>query len=150
MSSTLRDHDAILGVQSFYKLLHPPPTASDSPASTSIPFDPLPPGEILTLYALGSGASGHAGISHGGLIATLLDQQTGSLVVADPATPQPRTVYCNVRYLRPVPLPGAVLVRAWKSKVQGRKHWVMGEIQDGEGVVLASAESLYMNWEGKL
>ncbi|KAL9080014.1 MAG: hypothetical protein Q9157_001159 [Trypethelium eluteriae] len=150
MSSTLRDHDALLGVQSFYKLRQPPAQTSGSAASAPYVLDPLPPGELQTLYILGNGASGHAGISHGGLVATLLDQQTGSLMIADSATPRPYTVYCNVHYLRPVSLPSAVQVCAWKSKIQGRKHWVMAEIRDGKGAVLASAESLYVNVQSKL
>ena len=147
MSSTLRDHDAILAVQSFYL-----PPHADTSRSTSIVSmgSPTLSGELHTLYALGTGVSGHAGIAHGGLTATLLDQQTGSLLIEDPATPQPRTIYCHIRYLQPIVIPGAVLVRAWKSRQEGRKHWVSAEIRNGEGAVLASAESLYVNLEAKL
>ena len=147
MYSTLRDHDAILATQAFYV---PPPThispsASSSSTSTSPPF-----GELLTLYSLGIGASGYAGIAHGGLIATLLDQQTGSLLSADRAIPKPHTVYCHVQYVRPMLVPSAVGVHAWRSRSEGKKHWVMAEITDGEGTVLATAESLFVSREGNL
>ncbi|KAI9706179.1 MAG: hypothetical protein M1820_004940 [Bogoriella megaspora] len=148
---TLRNQDAILAIQSFY-IPPPPPQPFPSPSTPSTASNTTSSlsGELHTLYLLGTGVSGHAGIAHGGLTATLLDQQVGSLAIADPATPNPRTVSCNIRYLRPLRIPGGVLVRAWKTKAEGRKHWVGADVRDGDGNVVARTEGLFLNVEGRL
>ena len=138
---TLRDHDTILAVQYFYA---PPGTAA--PPNESVSY----PGELHTLYALGDGASGHPGFAHGGVVATLFDLQLGSLLYADPAIPRPTTASCNIRYRRPVLVPGVVKVCAWKEKEKGRKHWVRAHMLDGKGEVLASAEGMWINVAEKL
>lgn len=107
-------------------------------------------GVYHTLYLLGEDAGGWPGSIHGGLIATLLDQQAGSFVITDPSMGFPRTVYCNVRYRRVVSVPGAVRARAWKDRVEGRKHFIRAELVDGQGEVLASAETLFVNTDGRL
>ena len=152
MSSTLRVPAAILAVQSLYL---PLPASTDSFSKTSYrskstseaPLD----GELLALYVLGAGLSGHRCLAHGGLVATLLDQQMGSLVIADSAILwQPRTVFCNVKYLSAVRVPGAFKVRAWKtSRTEGRKMWVKAEISMREKR-LAEAEALVIGDREKL
>ena len=149
MSTTLRVPNAILAFQSFYhhhhhhhRLLLPASANTSSlsskadttplelpenaPAATTAAFSHLDKhrgdGELLTLYVLGAALSGHRDLAHGGLVATLLDQQMGSLVIADSsAIVHPRTVFCNIRYLGATHVPGAVMVKAWKTRVEGRK-----------------------------
>ena len=82
-------------------------------------------------------------------MATLLDQQMGSLVIADSEIINPRTMFCNVSFLDVVRVPGAVKVRTWKTKVEGRKVWVKAEILGKEGK-LAEAEALFIGKRGKL
>ncbi|KAI9697561.1 MAG: hypothetical protein M1820_007760 [Bogoriella megaspora] len=135
-TTTLRDHDTILAMQYFYA---PPGTVAAPHDSVSYP------GELHTLYALGDGASGHPGFAHGGVIATLFDLQLGSLLYADPAIPRPTTVSCNIRYRKPVLLPGAVKVCAWKEKEEGRNHWVRADMFGAQGEVLASAEGMWVS-----
>ncbi|PBP17650.1 hypothetical protein BUE80_DR011551 [Diplocarpon rosae] len=45
------------------------------------------------------------------------------------------TAYLNVTYRKPVSTPGAVLVRAWVERVEGRKIFGRGVIEDGDGAM---------------
>ena len=181
MSVTLRNSDCIRAVQSLYlpSSSTPPSPSSVSPSARPPPSPPIPgplrlkdeasppkapsasaptlDGSLHTLYSLGPGCSGHVGISHGGLVATLLDQQMASLLIADSAIVAPRTAYCHVQYVKPVRVPGAVRVVAWKKKREGRKWVVEAEIrdmngedgtEDGSGEVLARGETMFLSGEG--
>ena len=48
-----------------------------------------------------------------------------------------------------VRVPGAVKVRTWKTKVEGRKVWAKAEIL-GEDGKLAEAEALFIGERGTL
>ncbi|GIJ86257.1 hypothetical protein Asppvi_005143 [Aspergillus pseudoviridinutans] len=93
------------------------------------------------LLHLGRGVSGQPDIAHGGFLATVLDQVTGTLIRAS-GLDRGRgavTVYLNVKYQRPVRVPGIVVARAEIGRVEGRKIYVDGEIcvadqeSNGEG-----------------
>lgn len=61
------------------------------------------------------------------------------------------TAYLNTKFLRPVPTPGAILVQARMIEVKEDRKWrIEGVIRDGEGVVLAQAEALYIRPRAKI
>lgn len=100
------------------------------------------------LLHLGAGVSGQPDIAHGGFLATVLDQVTGTLIKAS-GVDKGRgavTVYLNVNYQKPVRVPGVVVVRAEVGRVEGRKIYVRGDIcVDGEGDgVCVSAEGMFL------
>jgi acyl-coenzyme A thioesterase PaaI-like protein len=135
------------------------------------PSDPCIP-EVTTLATLGSGLDGHPGISHGGIVASLLDEAMGLLQFVNPERDHFRavgrgqaegerpatglgsfTAYLNIKYLRPVRTGAAVQVVAWYVKREGRKSFVQAEIRQGtpggeddcgEVLVCASAEALFV------
>ncbi|KAF8053825.1 thioesterase superfamily protein [Tricharina praecox] len=91
------------------------------------------------LVSLGTGMNGHGGILHGGIVSTLLDMATGSAVVA-----LAFTAYLNVTFRKPVPTPSVVLCRGWLVRREGRKLFIRGTVEDGEGGVYAEADSLFV------
>ena len=104
---------------------------------------------LVSLFYLGSDISGHPGIVHGGMLATLLDE--GLARCCFPALPNKVgvTANLNVDYRRPAPADSYVALRAETVKVEGRKAWVEGRIEtlpkDGEEpVVLAEAKGLFI------
>jgi len=99
---------------------------------------------------LGTGMNGGALLLHGGIIATLMDDVIGTLLTVNkdanslPLTHKTVTASMNVSYLKPVPTPGTVLVVARCREVRGRKLYMDAEVRDGEGVLLAKADSLWI------
>lgn len=127
--------------------------------------------EISTLITLGDGISGHIGVMHGGVVATVLDEAMGILQAANydrdhlaavgkglapselPLPLDNYTAQLNIRYLRPVKTPGALIATARLVKRKGRKEWISAEIKqregadedcDGNEVVCATAEALFI------
>ena len=139
LARTLNTKDAIPACQSFYK----------TPSLVTVPGGPPNLGELLTFYSLGSGLDGHQGFCHGGSLSTAMDQTMGTLVRAYPNT-HPLTKYLHVNFEKPIRTPGAAVCRVWLTKIDGRKMWVSGRMEDGQGNVYITAESLFVNVGPKL
>ncbi|TLD37615.1 putative thioesterase superfamily protein [Venturia nashicola] len=110
--------------------------------------------EVLTLFELGNGVNGFPNICHGGFVATLLDEVMGILlrvnqeylhrVKGEAVEITSMTAYLNMKYLAPVAIPGIVLARTKVEKVEGRKIYTRGSIEDGKGKELTVAECLFV------
>lgn len=111
---------------------------------------------LNALIALGYGVTGFPGSLHGGMVSVIFDEVAGLHIVLNGHVPGTeldksfRTAYINTSFMKPVPTPATVLVRSWIAKVEGRKHWIKAQIEDGEGQALAKAEVLYISIKGKL
>jgi acyl-coenzyme A thioesterase PaaI-like protein len=106
--------------------------------------------EVRTLMSLGTGMNGGPFMLHGGIVAALMDDVIGTLLTVNksegglPLSTSTVTAYLNVSYLRLVSTPQTVLVVARSREVKGKKFFMESEIRDGEGGVLARAESLWI------
>ncbi|KAH9904891.1 thioesterase superfamily protein [Xylariomycetidae sp. FL2044] len=114
---------------------------------------------VKCLATLGSGMNGHPNVLHGGIVATLLDEVIGLLIpinrgrgtIGRGSSSAYMTAFLNTTYVRPVPTPSTVLVRANFVKVEGRKLFAEGTIEDEHGVVLARGTALYVEiWKAAL
>ncbi|KAK2776847.1 major facilitator superfamily transporter [Colletotrichum kahawae] len=111
--------------------------------------------EVKALLTLRYGVNGYPNVSHGGVVATILDEVIGLVfpvnkingLIPDGAY---MTAYLNTQYVRPVQTPQTILVVATVKKVEGRKYWIEGVIEDKNGQVLAKADSLYVKVKEKL
>ncbi|KAI1362976.1 thioesterase superfamily protein [Xylaria arbuscula] len=121
--------------------------------------EPLSPTEIIkevkTFVTLGSGLNGYADVCHGGLLMAILDEAMGQIVPINqdhgripPGTHM--TAYLNMRFLKPVPTPATILVRARLTKVEGRKTFLEGIVEDEIGAICARAESLFVQLKSSL
>jgi acyl-coenzyme A thioesterase PaaI-like protein len=104
---------------------------------------------LVSLLYLGSDVSGHPGIVHGGLLATLLDE--GLARCCFPALPNKVgvTANLNIDYRRPAMADSYAVLRADTVKVEGRKAWVEGRIETlpkngEEPVTLVEAKGLFV------
>lgn len=141
IAETLATATTISAWQSFYRVL-------EDIAAIDNDTTPLA-GELVSLLALGRGINGHPNTAHGGLIAAILDETMG-MVVGLHSSPgmSGYTAFINVRFKKPVPTPGVVLCRTWlESRSSGRKLWLRGTVEDGEGGLLAEADSLWIEVE---
>lgn len=139
LARTLNTKETIPACQSFYK----------SPSFVTIPGGPPNLGELQTFYSLGSGLDGHEGFCHGGSLSTAMDQTMGTLARAYPNT-HPYTKYLHINFEKPLRTPGAVLCRVWLARIDGRKLWVSGRMEDGQGDLYVTAEALFVNVGPKL
>lgn len=104
---------------------------------------------LVSVFYLGADLTGHPGIVHGGMLATLLDE--GLARCCFPALPNKVgvTANLNINYRRPAPAGTFFVLRATTTKVEGRKAYVEGHIEtlaeDGrESVVLVEASALFV------
>ena len=93
-------------------------------------------------FRLAKRYTGPPGHSHGGIIATILDEAMGKVnklrhVIAV-------TSEMTVNYLKPVPLKQPLRVESREVKVDGRKHINMAEILNDRGEVLARSQGLFI------
>ncbi|KAI5283556.1 hypothetical protein KEM54_002034 [Ascosphaera aggregata] len=104
---------------------------------------------LVSVSHLGTAVSGHPGIVHGGLLATMLDE--GLARCCFPALPNKVgvTANLNIDYRRPAPAGSYFVLRATTTKVEGRKAWVEGHIESlpeegKEPVVFVEAKALFI------
>ncbi|KAF2166417.1 hypothetical protein M409DRAFT_54768 [Zasmidium cellare ATCC 36951] len=139
---TLATLDTLRACQSFLRLR--PVKENENPDT-----DDGKKKEALLVASMGHGLDGHPGLAHGGTIATLFDEglSLGALQVLDKAF---MTAHSFIKYKAAVPTPSVVLLRCYCEKWEGRKAWIKGTMEDGEGKIYAEAESLFIIAKTKL
>ena len=112
--------------------------------------------QLYSLVSVGPGISGHADLVAGGIIGSILDECMGNLDLVNrrlgfvDGEGFMVTANLNVKYLKAVPTPGDYLVTATLREVKGRKYYIGGLIKNGEGTLLATAESMWIDVLAKL
>ena len=104
---------------------------------------------LVSVFYIGDQVSGHPGIVHGGLLATMLDE--GLARCCFPALPNKVGVTANleVTYMRPTMASQYLVLRATTTQVEGRKAFVEGQIEtlpegDDQPQVLVAAKALFI------
>ncbi len=92
-------------------------------------------GEVTLSYAY----EGPPGAAHGGVVAALIDQIFGSLMVRSDIPSM--TGKLSVRYHKPTPLNKQLHLKAWRKEDQGKSILCEGEMRCGE-LLIASAECM--------
>jgi len=84
---------------------------------------------MVSIFYLGSDVTGHPGIVHGGLLATMLDE--GLARCCFPAMPNKVGVTANlqINYKKPTMAGQFLVLKARTTKQEGRKAWVEGWIE---------------------
>ena len=98
---------------------------------------------VVTRFTPAPAQMGYKGITHGGIIAALLDETMGWA----PAVANRRfcvTVEINVQYLRPIPIGKEVLVSAWVTDGHRRIWEAEGEIGDADGTLYAKGKGRFL------
>ncbi|KAI9371391.1 HotDog domain-containing protein [Aspergillus egyptiacus] len=108
---------------------------------------------MVSLFYLGPSVSGHPGIVHGGLLATLLDEGMGRCAFQVLPNKVGVTANLNVDYRRPAMANKYFVMRGRVAKSEGRKAWIEAHIEtlpeEGqEPEVLVEARSLFVEPKG--
>lgn len=112
--------------------------------------------EVKAFVTVGELVNGYPGVCHGGMVASIFDEVLGLIHPGCRWRPDTSglasvvTAYLNTKYVRPVQTPGTYLVTAWLKKAEGRKIFIEGVMEDGNGARLAEAESLFVETRQKL
>ncbi|KIW83016.1 hypothetical protein Z517_02259 [Fonsecaea pedrosoi CBS 271.37] len=124
---------------------------TDTHRGTGIGMDSQTRGEVRRFYTFGTGMNAHPNTLHGGVVATVLDSTMGNVIGHQmPDRLATFTVALNVTYKKPVGTPGTIMARSWITRAEGRKIWVHGVIEDGQGNVHAEAEGMWLRAKPKL
>jgi acyl-coenzyme A thioesterase PaaI-like protein len=128
--------------------------------------------QVTLLFDLQHGVNGFHGITHGGFMSVLLDEAMGNLLFMHNSVDSSLrslgqsisldifsmtgltavTAALNVQYREPLSTPQVVAVTATLSRIEGRKLFVDGKIENQDGVVFATGQSEWkiLSKRGKL
>ncbi|KAE9974795.1 hypothetical protein BLS_002907 [Venturia inaequalis] len=143
LARSLKTGSTIPTLLSYYK----------KPTSPAAPIE-----ELRTLVSVGPGVNGWQDMLHGGIAATLLDELMGMLLhlnndllkeratAAGKAHEQSNTVTAEltIKYLKPVFTPQTMLIRVWLVKMEGRKGWINGAIEDAKGNAMVKGSGFFI------
>ncbi|KAL6450629.1 hypothetical protein SBY92_000875 [Candida maltosa Xu316] len=82
----------------------------------------------VTFFYLGNKLTGHKGVVHGGLLATLLDELTCRIAFLNFESQRGVTANLNIDYKQPTLADQFVMVKCRVLEKKGRKCWVRGEV----------------------
>lgn len=98
--------------------------------------------KIVGKFILGETYQGGAGFAHGGIIALLLDEAMGK--VCRFRDVRAVTAELTVEYLKPVTVEKEIVVEGYESEQKGRNLFLIGEIRNAEGQVLARGRGRFV------
>jgi len=95
--------------------------------------------KIVGRFVLGATYQGGGGMAHGGIIAVLLDEAMGKVCRFREA--RAVTAQLTVDYLKPIDVEQEVVVEACEEQQSGRNLFMVGEIRNLAGDVLARGKA---------
>jgi acyl-coenzyme A thioesterase PaaI-like protein len=93
------------------------------------------PGRVKINIRICDQHQGYPGLAHGGIIAALMDEVLGRVMLSDDPDRLFMTAKMEIRYRKPVPLNTDILGRGWKLKDRGRAVMSEGELILPDGTV---------------
>ena len=98
--------------------------------------------KIVGRFVLGERYQGGGGFAHGGIIAMLLDEAMGK--VCRFRDVRAVTAELTVEYLKPVSVAQEIVVEGHEAEQKGRNLFLVGEIRNAEGLVLARGRGRFV------
>ncbi len=97
---------------------------------------------IVGRFVLGERYQGGGGFAHGGIIALLLDEAMGKLCRFREV--RAVTAELSVEYLKPVSVDKEIIVEGHEARQEGRNLFLVGEIRNEAGEVLARGHGRFV------
>ena len=97
---------------------------------------------IVGRFILGDRYQGGGGFAHGGIIALMLDEAMGK--VCRFRQVRAVTAELTVEYLKPVAVANEIIVEGREVEVKGRNLFLVGEIRNESGEVLARGKGRFV------
>ncbi|MBP7634793.1 hypothetical protein KBA41_11550 [Candidatus Ozemobacteraceae bacterium] len=100
------------------------------------------PGTCSTVWTSGPAHQGYAGIVHGGILTTLLDEMMGHAIISTGVLAV--TAEMRIKFLRPAPIGFPLTVVGNRTGGRGRVHLAKGVVMMPDGTILAEAEGRFV------
>ncbi|KAK0110092.1 hypothetical protein ONS95_002748 [Cadophora gregata] len=102
-------------------------------------------GETVTVVWFGGAIAGWPGVTHGGVIATVMDESLGRCAIRQFPSKSGVTANLELNYLKPVVTNSFYVIRAVPEQgVTERKCWVQGRLETLEGRVCVESRALFV------
>jgi uncharacterized protein (TIGR00369 family) len=98
--------------------------------------------KIVGRFVLSATYQGGGGMLHGGIIAVLLDEAMGKVCRFREA--RAVTAQLTVDYLKPIDVQREIVVEAFEEQQSGRNLFMVGEIRNSAGEVLARGKARFV------
>jgi acyl-coenzyme A thioesterase PaaI-like protein len=112
----------------------------DSRVGLRLAFYETGPDEVTALYQPSADYEGFPGVLHGGIVAALLDEAGGRVVMIGDHNHFMMTAKLDIKYRRPTPLGQPLTVVGRLQKRRGRLALASAELRLPDGTVTAEAE----------
>ena len=112
----------------------------ENPAGLKLVFYETGPGEVTASYTPPEHFQGYPGVLHGGIVASLLDEAGGRVVMIGDHKRFMLTAKMEVKYRQPTPLGQALTVSGRLVKRRGRLALARAELRLADGTLTAEAD----------
>jgi uncharacterized protein (TIGR00369 family) len=112
----------------------------ENPAGLRLVFYETSPDEVMAAYTPPEQFQGYPGVLHGGIVASLLDEAGGRVVMIGNHRHFMLTAKMEVKYRRPTPLGQRLTVYGRLLKQRGRLALAHAELRLDDGTVTAEAD----------
>ncbi|KAG0338691.1 hypothetical protein BG000_003579 [Podila horticola] len=100
--------------------------------------------QVVSVLHIGTSLCGHRGITHGGLLATILDEITAMTAIPNLPGKTGFTANLNVNYRHPCIADQFIIAQSEVTSVEGRKAFVKASLKTIDGTLLADATALFI------
>ena len=101
--------------------------------------------KMVMNYQVAADFVGPPGFVHGGILATILDDAMGCVVMAAKPNRFSMTARLTTHYIKPTPLETPIVIEAWVTTFEGKKTFAQGAIYPADKQeVWVEAESLFI------
>ncbi|KAF9335606.1 hypothetical protein BG006_011119 [Podila minutissima] len=100
--------------------------------------------QVVSILHVGTSLCGHRGITHGGLLATVLDEITAMTAIPNLPGKTGFTANLNVNYRHPCIADQFIIAHSEVTSIEGRKAFVKASLKTIDGTLLADATALFI------
>ncbi|KAG0004079.1 hypothetical protein BGZ80_007641 [Entomortierella chlamydospora] len=100
--------------------------------------------QILNVLHVGTSLCGHPNITHGGLLATLLDETTAMTAIPNLPGKTGFTANLNINYRHPCIADQFIVIHSEVTSVEGRKAFVKATLKGIDGTLYVEATALFI------
>lgn len=100
--------------------------------------------QVMSILHVGTDMCGHPNITHGGLLATLLDEITAMTAIPNLPGKTGFTANLNINYRHPCIADQFLIAHSEVTSVEGRKAFVKATLKTISGTLLADATALFV------